>query len=342
MKLLILILSFGIIESGYSQSPWRIVEQNDKKQIDILLDGKLMTSYCYYDSVMKPVLFPINTVSGITVTRGYPIAPRAGDHVDHPHHTGLWLNYEFVNGLDFWNNSTAIAPKDRAHYGTILHDKVLSATTTRREAQLEVSSNWLAKDGTVLLKERTSYVFRRSGTQFMIDRITTLAAMENDVSFKDVKDGFLGLRVASELEMPSKGPLEFIDSHGKITKVDSANAAATGMYVSSEGLTGDAVWGTRGRWCMLYGRKGGENISISIIDHPANVGYPTYWHARGYGLFAANPLGQEVFSKGKEKLNFDLKAHQSVTFRFRIVIASGAQSTSGQLNALADEFASIK
>ena len=69
-------------------------------------------------------------------------------------------------------------------------------------------------------------------------------------------------------------------------------------------------------------------ISIAIIDHPQNPGYPTYWHARGYGLFAANPLGQKVFSNGRENLNLTLQKGQSATFRYRIVIASGKQRLS--------------
>src|SRR5687768_2073318 len=78
-----------------------IVEKNDKKQVDILFNGKLITAYCYYDSSRKPILFPVNTVDGITGTRGYPYQMIAGERTDHPHHTGIWLNYESVNGLDF-------------------------------------------------------------------------------------------------------------------------------------------------------------------------------------------------------------------------------------------------
>jgi len=73
----------------------------------------------------------------------------------------------------------------------------------------------------------------------------------------------------------------------------------------------------------LSGKVNDESITLAIFDHPKNVGYPTYWHARGYGLFAANPLGQEVFSNGKEKLNFTLEPKQSVTFRYRLLIQSG-------------------
>ena len=57
-----------------------------------------------------------------------------------------------------------------------------------------------------------------------------------------------------------------------------------------------------------------------MLDHPKNVGYPTYWHARGYGLFAANPLGQAALSSGKDKLDFALQPKQSTTFRYRLVI----------------------
>jgi hypothetical protein len=62
-------------------------------------------------------------------------------------------------------------------------------------------------------------------------------------------------------------------------------------------------------------------VSITILDHPKNKSYPTYWHARGYGLFSANPLGANIFSKGKDSLNLTLKKGEEVTFRYRILIA---------------------
>ncbi len=116
-----------------------------------------------------------------------------------------------------------------------------------------------------------------------------------------------------------------------------------GNYLTSAGKTGDSAWGTRGDWCMMYGKKGADTISIVIIDHPANPGYPTYWHARGYGLFAANPLGQKIFSQGSENLNFQLSKGQSVTFRYRIVLAAGRRPLStGRIRQLAGDFAGLK
>ena len=93
---------------------------------------------------------------------------------------------------------------------------------------------------------------------------------------------------------------------------------------------------------MMAGRKEGKDITIAIIDHPLNIGYPAYWHARGYGLFAVNPLGAKVFSNGKEELNFSLSPGQSTTFRYRTVIASGALLNAEAMNKLSDDFEKVK
>src|ERR1700722_4320196 len=113
------------------------------------------------------------------------------------------------------------------------------------------------------------------------------------------------------------------DASGRPTTVAKLdNTGVNGTYLTSEGKKGDAAWGTRGRWCNLSGLVGDEPVTITILDHPENPGFPTYWHARGYGLFAANPLGQKIFSNGKEELNFSLVPHASATFRYRVLISS--------------------
>ncbi len=318
---------------------FQIVPQKEKKQLDILYNGKLLTSYCFYDSIMKPFLFPLNTPDGITVTRGYPINPKAGERTDHPHHTGMWMNYESVNGLDFWNNSTAIPADRKDKYGTIRHDQIVAQKAGKDMASLTVTANWQRPDGHILLKEKTTYNFTVKGNQFFIDRKSTLTANDIDVVFKDVKDGFLGIRVARELEMPSKEPGVFLDAHGIETKVPVDNNGVTGMYINSDGVKGDDVWSTKGRWAILTGKKEGKDITIGVFDHPSNIGYPTYWHARGYGLFAANPLGRKVFSKDKEELNLTLKPNTAANFQYRVLIQSGAVPSTDQLNKIADDFA---
>ncbi len=124
-----------------------------------------------------------------------------------------------------------------------------------------------------------------------------------------------------ELEQPSEKPELFTDGSGKATKVAVLdNTGVTGLYTSSEGLKGDAVWGTRGRWCMLAGKIGAEPVTIAILDHPSNPNSPTYWHARGYGLFSANVFGRKVFDPEQEELTLTLEPGKSVTFRHRVLI----------------------
>src|SRR5882762_712855 len=97
------------------------------RRVYIAIGGKPFTSYIWPERVKKPVLDPIRSASGTLVTRGWPLAPRAGERVDQPHHVGLWFNYESVNGLDFWNNSDEIKPAERSKMGTILHRRIASA-----------------------------------------------------------------------------------------------------------------------------------------------------------------------------------------------------------------------
>jgi hypothetical protein len=200
-----------------------------------------------------------------------------------------------------------------------------------------VAANWVDNKGKVLLKEVTTYVFSGDATHRIIDRKTTLTAQGEKVSFKDNKEGVFGIRVTRELEMPADKPEIFTDAQGIPTKVAALNnEGVTGNFLTSEGKTGNAVWGTRGRWCLMYGKKDGQDISIAILDNKANPGYPTYWHARGYGLFAANTLGQEALSNGKDKLNFSLDAGKSVAFNYKVVITNGSTPTVTELDKWAN------
>ena len=72
------LLLFMFMVSASAQKGFSVVEKKADKKIEILYDGKLLTAYCYFDSTEKPVLFPVKTLTGNVVTRGFPIAPRAG------------------------------------------------------------------------------------------------------------------------------------------------------------------------------------------------------------------------------------------------------------------------
>lgn len=318
----------GLTLSTQAQSNTvQLTHNESQKRVDVTVDGKPFTAYIYPGPTVlkKPVLYPIRSAGGNFITRGWPLDPRPGERVDHPHHVGMWLNYGDVNGHDFWNNSTEIGPEHKGPFGTIVHTGVTSTKNGKGQGELVVTADWLDKDGKVMLQETTTYLFQAGANNRAIDRITTLKAAQNDVVFKDNKEGMIALRMARQLEQPSTKPEMFTDAQGVATKVPAMNnEGVTGMYHSSEGVEGDAVWGTRAPWVKLTGKVGDEPVAVILMDHPKNVGYPTYWHARGYGLFAANPLGPSVLSNGKAPaMNYTLPAGKSVTFRHRLLIQSG-------------------
>ncbi|MBD0777390.1 PmoA family protein [Maribacter sp. ANRC-HE7] len=306
------------------------------KKVDVLINGDLFTSYVYDGQTPKPILYPIRTKSGKTVTRGFPFTPRPNERVDHPHHAGLWFNYGDVNGLDFWNNSYAIPAEDKHKYGTIFHQEITNMD--EEKGILSIRSFWRSPDAVDLLEETTQFVFSEKGNSRSIDRKTTLKALQ-DVLFKDNKEGMLGMRVTRELEISSDKPAVYTDAEGNVTEIKALNnTGVNGNYFGSEGLTGDDVWGTRNKWVKLEGDMEDETVSVTIIDHEKNIGYPTYWHARGYGLFAANPLGQAVFSEGKDTLNLKLNQGESVTFNYRILIHNGSTLSKEAINESAADF----
>lgn len=335
-KPLAFIVCNGILFTANAQANIEVVKSPTQPVVTITVDGKPFTELLFTDTLEKPVLYPIYAADGQLITRGYPVKPRPGDPTDHPHHLGLWFNYENVNGLDFWNNSFAIPAEKKQLYGWIRTDSILQ-TTSGSKGLLTYSAHWEDMQKNVLLKEVTSFVFSGDAHQRVIDRTTTLTAVET-VLFKDAKDGMMGLRVAHELQLPDTAVKKFTDDKGNITEV-KGNGGATGNYITSEGKTGNNAWGSRASWCMLYGKEGSDTISIAVIDHPQNVGYPAYWHARDYGLFAVNPLGQKIFSNGSKTLNFTLKKNTSVTFRYRIVINAGDKRLpDAEVNNMADDF----
>ena len=269
------------------------------------------------------MLWPVVSPGGNEVTRNFPLRNKEGERVDHPHHVGIWLNYGDVNGLDFWNNSDAIEAEKLDGYGTIRHQKV-EEIKVGKEGLLITTSIWKDNSGKTLIDERTQFKFIATERVRIVDRKTTLTAKSDKVTFTDNKEGMFAIRVTRELELPNDKALKVSDAHGNVISVDSPdNSNVTGNYLSSEGIEGEEVWATRAKWMKLYGEINGEKVAVVIFDHPRNVGYPTHWHARTYGLFAANTLGQKVFSKGDMELNFALNKDESVTFRYKLAVFSG-------------------
>ncbi len=320
-----------------------LVDFREENKVDVFIDGDIFTSYIYPSDLEKPVLFPIRTSEGTAVTRGYPLEPKAGERVDHPHHVGVWFNFGDVNGFDFWNNSNAIPAERKAHYGRVLHRGVKRAESRESVGILEVAADWQvpAEDGSwhTLLQENTILEFSGDENTRTIDRITQLTAQEDEVVFTDNKEGMFAIRVAREFEHPSEESLVFTDANGiaeEVKKLD--NEGVNGHYLNSDGFEGEDAWGKKARWISLSSNIAEEDISICILDHPDNSGYPSHWHARGYGLFSVNNLGAKAFDETAEPIQVILMPGESMIFKHRLHIRSGSHISAEQMEVIFEEF----
>jgi hypothetical protein len=321
-----LILFTGSTMNGQS-AKIQLVRDDSKHKVDVIVDGKLFTSYQYPENIEKPFLFPVFAPNGSVITRGFPLDPRKGERIDHPHHIGIWFNHGNVNGLDFWNNSSAIPASRKDEYGHIVVKSIKQAKSGKN-AVLEVISDWADNKGNTILVEDAKYIFTATKDSRTIDHVSTLTAVNGPVTINDNKEGMFAIRVDRAFEMPSNESLIFTDDKGNPTTVKATdNTGVTGMYTSSNGNTGDKVWGTRNEWVILSGTKDNTPISFAIFDNPKNPGFPAYSHARGYGLFSVNNLGQNSYDSKQPKVTYPLQKGESMTLRHRFYIQSGSLLT---------------
>lgn len=229
-------------------------------EIAIAVAGRPFTRYrCLGDD---PCCFPVLTPAGVSVTRGYPFATVPGEAADHPHHRSLWFAHGSVGGQDFWHEGQE----------SVRTAAVRELQSDPAHAGFEAESEWRGAAGELLARDvRRIFAFaleRGAGLDFEI----TLAPAAGTIDIGDTKEGTFALRLAAGLAVDEGGALS-----------------------DSEGRSGAGVWGRRARWVLATGSTGGARVAVALLDHPDNLRHPTTWHARTYGLIAANPFGLADF-----------------------------------------------
>ncbi len=283
-----------------------------KDRIDVTIDGKPYSTFYYGPEVPKPYLWPLRAPSGVEVTRSFPMAKVAGESTDHPHHRSLWFAHSSVNGFDYWNNEFSYEenPKVKGTMGHIYVTRVDRIQSGQKTGEIDETSEWKQPDGKVVLNEDRKMIFHSGGPNRVIDLDFVLTA-KTDVKFGDAKDGVFGIRLASGLEEP--GPKSIPEPK------------RTGLMINAQGCkTESECWGKRSEWMDYSGLVEGQKVGLAIFDTPGNSGFPTYWHARGYGLFANNIFGRHEFTnKAEPDGSITLKPGEQLHFRYRVVIHPG-------------------
>jgi len=251
-------------------------------RVQICYNGRFYTEFYHGSETVKPYLGPIFSENGDRITR------LDFQEKEHVHHRSIWISHGNVNGVDTWNEKAGV-------HGRIRNHEICSAISSDVLSGFTACNTWTDYDGKPLLEERTAYRFYNtsaSGRLFDID--ITLTAAYGDVTLGETKEaGPLGVRVNNRL------------------RVDETGTMVNGCGGINEG----EIWMKRAPWCDYYGVTDGRTCGIALFDNPENIRYPSWWHARNYGLFATN----NYFKGGA----IEIPANESVTFRYRLYAHSG-------------------
>ncbi|MBN8245851.1 MAG: PmoA family protein [Verrucomicrobia bacterium] len=273
--------------------------------VQVHLAGQPFTEYRYQE-VSRPFLFPILGPDGEHFTRRWPQEDPGNEERDHPHHRGLWWAHGDANGVDFWSESKTA--------GRTVHVSFEALKSGRNEGWIISSNRWVAADGRVIATDRRSLRFPApSGPDRIVDFEITVFASVGDLVLGDTKEGTMAIRLAETMRVTQPKGLP-----------------GEGHIFNAEGQRDGATWGRRAAWCDYDGPVNGRTVGVAIFDHPSNPRFPTWWHVRDYGLFAANPFGVHDFEK-QEKGAGDLRvpAGGQVTFRYRFLFHPGDTSAAG-------------
>jgi len=306
---LALAVAAGPAPRATAQPPAVVGLERGEHAVVVTLGGRPFTSYVHSGHA-KPILFPLVGPDGVPMTRSWPMVEGvAGEPHDHPHHESLWFTHGSVNGIDFWAHKA----DDQGRRPRIEHVGI-GGCTGGPTGVLETTSRWLAADGTVVCTDSRRIEFAGDDAARTIDVAIVVHADHGPLVFGDTKEGTLGLRVRPGLQLK--------DVNGSL--------GAAGHIVNSAGERDAAVWGRPARWVDYHGPLDGREVGVAIFDHPANLRHPSHWHARDYGLFAANPFGLHDFTGApKGAGDHTVPAGGTLALRYRIVLHRGDAAAAG-------------
>ncbi len=275
--------------------------------VQILVGGKVFTTYYFGKEVAKPFFMPLRSAQGTVVSRDFPLgnqvpADHQRDRDLEPHQRGMYFAHGNVDGMDFWGEEVFNRSSDDSVFGRTVFRKFEALESGPESGTLSALFDLLSPSGRAIAQEIQSFVFRGDENTRTIDCVFTLLANQGAaVTLGDTKEGTFAIRLAPALNAPPATMVNSAGAHGE-----------------------KEIWGRRADWVDYFGNVDGEEVGVAIFDHPSSFRHPTYWHARGYGLFAANPFGWREFTRDPQQDgSWTIPQHQSLVFRYRVFIHHG-------------------
>ena len=256
----------------------QLTELDDRIRIEI--DGELFTEWRHKDW-LAPYFYPVIGPNGESITRHYPMKEGVEhESQDHPHHRSLRFSHSDVNGLNFWYWRPG---RERELSNAEIKLEKIEKLASGKTGEMIVWTRWLDGEVLVLREKMRIAITSLENRQLLMDYDVELHAPDDKpVVFGDIKDGGLYVRVAGTMKAAE---------HFK-----EGGAELDGVILNSRGNRNTDAWGKRAEWADFSGPDAsGKTVGIAMFDHPDNLRFPTHWHARTYGLLAANRFGTDHF-----------------------------------------------
>ncbi len=226
-------------------------------QASLRRDGEELTRYHFDPDDRRPFCYPLQGSAGRSLTRmGHPHDP-----VGHSHHNSVWTSHHDVGGTDFWGDHG----KGK---GRIVHQRVLEYWDGEKSAGTRALNHWIADEGGKVLLEETRHIETVSlpdGSWFLIIdlKFTLPEGVAAPVVFNKTAFGLIGVRMAKTIGVHDGG----------------------GRILNSDGAVNEkAVFRKPAKWVDYSGPiSKAKRAGITLMDHPANPGFPSPFHVRGDG-----------------------------------------------------------
>lgn len=296
-------LAAAVSLSGAAPAPVVKVTRGDNR-VAVSVEGKPFTEFVYAPDGPRTYFYPVLAPDGTRLTRDFPMVNTPGEEQDHPHHRSLWFAHGSISGVDFW--------LEKPTSGKVVLVG-LDETSSGKVGVIRARHRWEAPGGKLIATDELTVRIQAVPNGRLLDYEITMHALKDEpLVFGDTKEGTMAVRL----------PLWMTMTH----KFKGKEVVGQGHVVNSAGDRDVAAWGKRAAWADYFAPRDGKVYGIAIFDHPANPSHPTWWHARDYGLFAANPFGRHDFEglKGQPHIgDLTVPAGKSVTFKYRIYIHEG-------------------
>jgi len=285
--------------------PVEVVRKGD--HVDVLIGGRPFTTYFFPADVAKPYFQPLRSAQGTIVTRDFPIGntippEHLKDRSLEPHQRPMFFGHGNIDGIDFWGEAVFPQYSDDTVFGRAVFKKLEEVRGGADSGSLKADFELADPRGRVIADEIQSFVFGGdANTRWINCEITLVANHGSDVTLGDTKEGTFGIRLANELNSPP------------------------GHMVNSAGAEGEKeIWGKRADWVDVDGTVEDEELGVAVFDSPSSFRHPTYWHARAYGLLAANPFGwREFYNDPQKDGSWTIQQGKNLKFRYRVFIHHG-------------------